>query len=115
MQHVISTQPLAGDRVQCLRAAGSLDVTAAGELEECAGELVERCDCDCVVVDLADVVALDAAVLGGLMRIAAIARRHARRLLIVRPRGEAEVLLRVSGVGRQLPMVDARPALDSRA
>jgi anti-anti-sigma factor len=86
-------------------------VTVIDEFEHRADDLVERSECDYLVLDLADVVSLDAAALGGLMRIAARSRRRARRLLIVWPRDDAALLLRLSGVGRQLPMVESRGLL----
>jgi anti-sigma B factor antagonist len=88
-----------------VRLGGELDIASAPTLDAELERLIEG-PVATVIVDLSALDFIDASGLHCLMRAARLSRRAHGTVHFIRGSGEADRLLRVSGAGKTLPMID---------
>ncbi|MDT0330190.1 STAS domain-containing protein [Nocardiopsis lambiniae] len=89
--------------------SGEIDLATAPAMRDRLADAARDEDCECLVVDLADVVFLDASGVGALVAVRRILAERGSRMVLARPRPAVVRVLRILGMDRVFEIVPAPP------
>ena len=90
--------------VHVVRVSGEFDVAACDRFREAS----DREDAELVVVDLRPATFLDSCALGELITLQRRIDLRGSRLAILRPKGHADLIFKLTGIDGHLPLYDER-------
>lgn len=90
--------------VHVVRVMGEFDIATCPRFRA----MSEREDAEAVVVDMRTVTFLDSSALGELIALQKRVEQRGARLAILRPRGEADLIFKLTGIDNHLPLYDER-------
>jgi anti-anti-sigma factor len=93
--------------VHVVRVSGEFDIAACARFREAA----ERDDAELVVVDLRAATFIDSSALGELIALQGRTKMRGSRFAILRPKGRADWIFRLTGIDGHLPLYDDRVPL----
>jgi anti-sigma B factor antagonist len=90
--------------VHVVRVSGEFDLAACARFREAS----DRADAEVVVVDMRRVTFLDSSALGELITLHRRTDLRGSRLAILRPKGHADLIFKLTGIDGHLPLYDER-------
>jgi anti-anti-sigma factor len=90
--------------VHVVRVSGEFDISACGRFRDAS----EHPEAELLVVDLRETTFLDSSALSELIRLHRRTDGWGSRLAILRPRGQADRIFKLTGIDGHLPLYDER-------